>query len=686
MRLLAVLLLLAILLMNAEAFNPPSTRLIPVKDTIHGFEITDYFRWLEDKSDPDVYSWTKTQHEFTLRYIKKNTEEIPGIKQELEAYLDREYRSAPFYKGNREFFYARKKGEQQNKLFTSINGMEKLIFDPMDYDKSGKASIYSLELTEDGKKAAVGIQYSGDEIVEYRIIDTNTGKVLGKPITGLRSFSWTLDEKHAYITVRTKEMIDAQKPLETYLHTIGESRDKDVLLGAPEDAKDNISFWDDRWGELTFKSKGDFYSNTLWMRKSNSEDEFTELYSSDKFRAFPQVRNGLIYYMTNHEAPNFKIMRAQVDNPKFSEWSEFYAEKETVLEGFVITSDFVLVRDKKDVLSRIQAYDFDGKLIKDVELPEVANVAGMSYHKQSNNVFVNLSTFTSPAKVYKLDGKTLEWTFHFQDTPPIDTKDIESKLVFYTSKDSTKVPLFIIYKKGVKLDGNNPTLLYGYGGFNIGMGPNFIGTTASFVNRGGIYAIACIRGGDEYGESWHNDGMLFKKQNSFDDFIAAGEYLIREKYTNKDKLCIRGGSNGGLLIGAMVTQRPDLFKSAVCLVPLLDMLRYHKFLIARYWIPEYGDPDKKVDFLNILEYSPYHNIRRGFNYPEIFIKAGENDSRVDPLHAKKFAAALQNNPGQSNPVLLFVDFDSGHGSGQTTAQKVENMSLEWRFIMNSLGM
>jgi prolyl oligopeptidase len=246
--------------------------------------------------------------------------------------------------------------------------------------------------------------------------------------------------------------------------------------------------------------------------------------------------------------------------------------------------------------------------------------------------------------------------------------------------------MLIISKKGVKLNGNNPTLLYGYGGFNAGISPGFIGTTASFVNRGGVYAIAGIRGGNEYGEKWHQDAMFEKKQNCFDDFIAGAEYLIKENYTNSEKLVIRGGSNGGLLMGAMMVQRPDLFKGVVCAVPLLDMLRYHKFLIARYWIPEYGDPDKKENFLNILKYSPYQNIRPGVNYPTALIKAGENDSRVDPLHAKKFVAALQNNPGQTNPIMLYIDFDTGHGSGQAVEQQVRNIELEWRFVMGVLGM
>lgn len=390
--------------------------------------------------------------------------------------------------------------------------------------------------------------------------------------------------------------------------------------------------------------------------------------------------------MTNHEAPNFKLMVADKSKPEFKNWKALIPEKETVLENYIITKDYLIIQDKKDVVSRLSAYDHNGKFIKEIKLPEIGNVSGISYHKESNTAYVSLSTFTAPTKIYTLDGTSLEWKLYFEREVPMDTKDIEASIKFYTSKDGTRVPIFLMHKKGVKLDGSNPALLYGYGGFNVGMAPNFIGMSATFVNRGGVYAIACIRGGDEYGEKWHEDGMLTKKQNSFDDFIAAAEYLIDEGYTNNERLACRGGSNGGLLIGAVITQRPDLFKAAICAVPLLDMVRFHKFLIARYWIPEYGDPDVKEDFQNILSYSPYHNVRMGLNMPTTMVIAGENDTRVDPLHAKKFVAALQNNPGQINPIMLYMDYDSGHGSGKSTEKQIEDIEAQYGFIMNQLGM
>ena len=357
-----------------------------------------------------------------------------------------------------------------------------------------------------------------------------------------------------------------------------------------------------------------------------------------------------------------------------------------VLESFVVTPDYLIVQAKKDVISRLFAYTLTGELIREIESPELGSIGSVNYHRPSNVLYVNMSSFTSPGRVYTLDGKTLEWQLYFEREAPLHTENIEAKIQFYFSKDGTKVPIFIMHQKGLKLDGSHPAYLYGYGGFNVGMSPGYVGLAATFINRGGVYAIACIRGGDEYGEKWHEDGMLSNKQNSFDDYIAAAEFLVKEGFTSHERLALRGGSNGGLLIGAVLTQRPDLCQAAICAVPLLDMLRFHKFLIARYWIPEYGDPEKREDFIQILTYSPYHHIRQGINLPTTLVIAGENDTRVDPLHAKKFVAALQNNPGQHDPILLYMDYDSGHGSGKSTEQMIDDLENQYGFLMRELGM
>jgi prolyl oligopeptidase len=313
-------------------------------------------------------------------------------------------------------------------------------------------------------------------------------------------------------------------------------------------------------------------------------------------------------------------------------------------------------------------------------------VSGSTYDRDKNAIYATVSTFTAPGKLYELDGKTLAWKLLRQDDPPLDTSRIESKLVFVPAKDGSRVPMFLSYRKGLKLDGSNPVYLHGYGGFNIGVEPAYLGRWATFINRGGVYADAGIRGGDEFGERWHDAAKFGAKQNSFDDFAASAEWLVREKYTSRDKLVIGGGSNGGLLIGAMLTQRPDLFAAALCQVPLLDMVRFHKFLIARYWIAEYGDPDKAEDFAYIARYSPYQNIREGVNLPPTLVTAGEYDSRVDPLHAKKFVAAVQNHVGQIDPVLLYMDFDSGHGYGKSKEQTIRDLEVEMRFVFNRLGL
>ncbi len=688
-RLLTLSIIMSITLTNARGqlqFNPPKTEKAPIVDDMHGFKITDNYQWLEDKTDQKVVDWTRSQHDYTMSYLDGVSQKIAGLRDEIAAYIDRDITGPIFLQGDRQFFYVKKKGEQQYKLYTRMDGKDKLIFDPTAIDTSGLSAISGVNFTKEGDRVAVGVQNKGAEISTYRIVDTRTGKIIGPPIEGLRGFTWTKDEKHAYITVGTKEMLEKQIPLKTYLHAIGTDRKDDKFLFAPKDAKDFMYIYDARESDVSFISEGDFYSNTLKMRKVGTDDEPITVYSSEKNRASAYALKDKIYFMTNDNAPNFKLMVADKDNPTFENWKTLVPESETVMENYIITSDYLIVQDKKDVVSRLRAYDHDGKFIRDIELPEVGNVGSISFHRKSNTAYVNLSTFTAPSKIYTLDGKSLEWKLYFEREVPMDTKDIEASIKFYESKDGTRVPIFVMHKKGVELDGSNPALLYGYGGFNIGMSPSFVGLSATFINRGGVYAIACIRGGDEYGEKWHEDGMLENKQNCFDDFIAAAEYLIAEGYTNNERMAIRGGSNGGLLVGAVITQRPDLFKAAICAVPLLDMVRYHKFLIARYWIPEYGDPDKKEDFQNILTYSPYHNIRQGLNLPTTMVIAGENDTRVDPLHAKKFVAALQNNPGQINPILLYMDYDSGHGSGKSTEQTIHDLEVQYGFIMNQLGM
>lgn len=670
--------------------NYPDTKKIPFEYKLHNNSIIDNYQWLEDKTNPNVRDWSEKQHQFTVDYIKNNGADIVGLKDELRAYFDRDYHSAPFFVGNRQFFYSKKKGQQHNILYTILKGKEIKLFDPMEIDPSGNSSWNGVSFTEEGDKVAIGLQYKGNEIAEFRIVDTKTGIISDQTIKGLSGFRWAKDENYAYLTVRTKEMIDNQQPLPIYLHKLNSDRNEDKLLFVAKDAKNWTEIWDDDESDVTFYSDGDFYARTIMMNKQKSFEKPKVIFSSNEFHAEPSTHKGKLYIQTNEKAPNFKLMIGDLNSPESTNWKEFISEKkDAVLESYVFTNTYCITTEKKDVVSKLFCYDMKGKFLKEIKLPEFGNVAGISYNKKMNVVFVSINTFTSPSKTYKLDGKTLKWKLFYQEKSPINTDNITSKLVFYPSKDGTNIPLFLIYKKDLELNGKNPTLLNGYGGFNISMQANYLGDVATFVNRGGVYAIACLRGGNEYGENWHKMGMLANKQNVFDDFISAAEYLIKEKYTNPFKLGITGRSNGGLLVGATITQRPELFRTAICGVALLDMLRYHKFLIARYWIPEYGNAEVENDYNFISRYSPYQNISQNKLYPSMLITAGEYDSRVDPLHAKKFAATMQDLPHQSSPFLLFVDFEAGHGSGgsgQAVEKRIENKYLEWKFLMTNLQM
>ncbi len=668
-------------------FNPPPTATMPVTDTLHGLYLTDNYRWLEDKDNIQVQDWTKAQHDYTLAYMNQTQKAIPGLREEIAAIIDLDYEGPVSTIGKHKFQTIKRKGDKQNKIYTILdNGEKKLIFDPVTYDTSGKTAIAGSSYSYDGNIAVFGIQKSGSEINNQYFIDSKTGKEIYPPIEGAWGWEWTKDQQHGYITLRNKELIDKQMPLPTYLHKLGDDPKNDVFLGSPKDAKNSFYIYDTRYSDVTFFGESDFYSNTLRLKKTGTMDSGKIIYSSTKYNAYPEAIGDKMYILTNDNAPNFKLLVGETKNPNSRNWKVLIPENNTVMKDYSVTRHNIIIQDKKDIVSRLRIFDFTGKYIKDVPMPEAGNISGFSYDRELDLVYLTIVSFTTPAKTFVASAADFKWKLYFYRELPVDTKNITGSIKFFTSKDGTKVPVKVIHRKDVKLDGNNPTIITGYGGFNAGINIGFVGSYASFINRGGVLLEPGIRGGDEYGEKWHEGAMLQNKQNSFDDFIAAAEWAIKEKYTNKNRLVAVGGSNGGLLMGAMVTQRPDLFKAVVCAVPLLDMVRYHKFLIARYWIPEYGSADNEKDFSWLLRYSPYQNIKLGVSVPNMLVTAGAYDSRVDPLHAKKFVAALQNNVGQKNPVMLWIDYNSGHGTGQQTQQIIDNRTMQMTYMMNQLGM
>ena len=669
-------------LIGAQALNPPATPSRPVVDAVHGLTLTDPYRWLEDNKNEEVIKWTRAQHDATLAWLEKNTPEVPGLRDELTRYTDRTITSPPAYYKGREFFTRKVKGEAQAKLYTRIDGKEVLLFDPVKLDPSGTSSMQGRAYSRDASIVAVGVQKAGDELPTQFFINSKTGEQVYAPLPQVWGVSWTKDNAVAYIQPRTQEQVSKQLPLYTQLVKLTQPIKDQPIVHRFTDAKQWGGVDDFEYAPYTIYATGEGKTSKYSIAKIGSGETPRVIFDVKGANANINIIGDTIYAWTNAGAPNGRLLKANVAKPEFKDWKQIVGEqKGVVLESFVVTKKNIIVREKRELLNRLRVLDLNGKFVRDLPAPEFGSVTNISYDRDSNTLYAALATFVAPFKLYKLDADKLEWKFLYQDESVLDTKDIETKQVNFTSRDGTKVPMFVSYKKGIKLDGNNPATIYGYGGFNIGINVGYLGAFATLINRGVVVAQPGLRGGDEYGESWHEGGMNGNKQNVFDDLYASAEWLIKEGYTKSSKLVAFGGSNGGLLVGAAATQRPDLFKGIVCSVPLLDMVRYHKFRIARYWIPEYGDPDKAADFAWLLRYSPYHNVRAGVNMPTMLVIAGENDTRVDPLHAKKFVALAQNNPGQVNPVMLKMDYDSGHGTGKSTAQQVEDRETWLRFIL-----
>jgi prolyl oligopeptidase len=684
--LLTITLLIQGSLMAQKTFFPPKTPAQPVTDTLHGVLITDEYRWLENRADPATISWTHAQHDYGNAYLESIQKKHEGLREGIASYIDRDYESPLQKEGKRLFQTIKRKGDKQEKLFTILDGKRVLIWDPVKLDTSGNTSTSGIAYTYDGERAAISVQKSGAEITTTYIIDTRTGKILYPPLENTFGFQWTKDQQHAYVTIRSKEDIDKQLPLKSYWLKVGDGLDKAKEVGTTSDAKNSFYIYDNRYSDVSFSGEGEFYSNNCYIRKTGSFDKGKLIYESRKSTAYPEAIGDKLYIFTNDNAPNYRLFVADKNNPEYKNWKVLIPEGKTVLQSYVVTRKNLVVMDKLDIQSRLTLYDLKGKRIKQIELPEVGNVGSISYDREEDSVYITLNTFTSETKVFIASPSDFKWRLYYQRKMDVDMSNIVGEIKFYKSEDNTRIPMFVVHRKDMKLDGNNPVLLTAYGGFDVGIQPGYYGFYAPFLNQGGIVVEAGIRGGDEYGEKWHEDGMLANKQNCFDDFNSCAEWLVREKYTNTSKIVAMGGSNGGLLMGAVAVQRPDLYKAIVCMVPLLDMLRYDKFLIARYWIPEYGTAENEADFRWLLKYSPYQNIREGVNVPPMLVTAGENDSRVDPMNAKKFVAALQNNPGQLSPVILHMDFNSGHGSGQATSQRIDNWTYVFEFIMNQLGM
>jgi prolyl oligopeptidase len=680
--------------------GPPKAKVEPVEDTVQGHKIVDPYRYLENADNPD----TKVFVEEELAYTRSILDPLPGREKTNTrlAQLLAIGTVNPPQMGGKYYFYTRRDGGQNQPVLyvrEGVNGADRALLDVNKVSPDGTVALDWWYASEDGKYVAYGLSPSGSEESTLYILETSNGKNLPDTIERTRyaSLAWLKDNSGFYYTRHPKKG-DVPAGEEVYhskvfLHQIGADPSRDPLIF--ED-KRNPQFIpsvglseDDRWLLITvFEgwTKTNLYLQNL--RSKNAPVEMTTdkdfLYSGDFFE-------GKLYITSNEEAPRSRVFVADTSNPERENWKELIPQCDAVLQGAGIVGGKLVAQYERNAFSGLTLFGLDGKKVADIPLPAIGSVSSTSGRYDRNEFFFAFQSFTVPPSIYRYDlalGGSSLWAK--VDAPSLDSSGYDVRQEWFSSKDGTKIPMFIVSKKGLVRDGKNPTLLTGYGGFNVALSPTFSRDSFLWMEHGGVYAVANLRGGSEFGEDWHRAGMLEKKQTVFDDFIASAEYLIAQKYTDKDHLAIFGGSNGGLLMGAMITQRPDLFRAVICAVPLLDMLRYQNFQIAKLWIPEYGSADDPKQFEWLYAYSPYHHVKPGTEYPAILFMTGDTDKRVDPMHAKKMTALMQaeakNGSSKDRPILLRIDIKAGHGQGKPVAKQVEERTDMYSFLFWQLGM
>jgi prolyl oligopeptidase len=684
--------------------GPPKAKVEPVEDTVQGHKIVDRYRYLENPNDPD----TKLYVERELSYTRSILDPLPGrdkINARLSQLLEIGTVGAP-QMGGKYYFHTRREGNQNQPVLYvreglngALNDKDRILVDVNKMSSDGTVALDWWFASDDGKYIAYGISQSGSEESTLHIVESATGKVLPDTIdrTRFASVAWMKDSSAFYYTrhPRKGEVPDGEEVyhVKVFYHKIGSDPAKDPLIFGegrnPQDIPNVSLSEDDRW--LLIDVGEGWTKSEMYLQDLQSKNPPLEITTGKDFLYGVDFFEGKLYITTNEDAPHYRVFVADAVNPKRENWKEIIPQSDAVLQNASVTGGKLLAQYEHNATSELKLFGLDGKKLTDVPLPAIGNVFSASGRYDRNEIFYGFQSFTVPPSIYRVDLTEVKSALWAKvDAPSIDGSAYEVQQVWYTSKDGTKVPMFIVSKKGIEKNGKNPTLLTGYGGFNISMTPAFSRSMYLWMEHGGVYAVANLRGGSEFGEDWHRAGMLEKKQNVFDDFIAAGEYLIAQKYTDSDHLAIQGGSNGGLLMGAMITQRPDLFRAVVCQVPLLDMLRYQNFQIAKLWIPEYGSAEDAKQFDWLYAYSPYHHVKPGVEYPAILFMTGDTDTRVDPMHAKKMAALMQseakNGDSKDKPILLRIETKAGHGQGKPVAKQIEESTDMYSFLFWQLGM
>ncbi len=689
------MLLLAAAQLHAQLQYPVTKKTNQVDD-YHGTKVEDPYRWLEDDNSEETKAWVKAENDVTNAYFSKISFR-DGFKKRIEQVINYAKYSAPQKKGEWFYFYKNNGLQNQSVLYRQkgLSAEPEIVIDPNKLAADGTTRLSAFSLNKSGKYAVWAISKGGSDWQTYYVRDMETGKDLSDELNWVKisGIAWQGDGFYysRYPTPeKGKELAGKNENHQVYFHKVGTPQTDDELIyedkSNPQRFHTAATSEDERFVYLTLSDRGKgLDGNAIWYRDNKSSDKsFKPIVKEVGKNTYSIIDNigSKILIGTNEKALNDKIVQFDADAPQAA-WKEIIPEKTESVQSVSSAGGKLFVTYLKDVTSRVYEYDFNGKLLKEVTLPALGNVSGFGGDKDDKFVFYTFSTFNYPPTIFKYDVATGKSEIFRKPDVSFNPADYTVEQVFYTSKDGTKVPMFIVSKKGITKSGNNPTILYGYGGFNISSTPGFSGSLIPWLEQGGIYAVANLRGGSEYGEKWHEAGMKLKKQNVFDDFIAAGEYLIANKYTSKDYLCLRGGSNGGLLVGAVINQRPDLCKVAIPQVGVMDMLRFQKFTIGWNWIADYGSSDNAEEFKTLYAYSPIHNIKSQ-NYPATLITTADHDDRVVPAHSFKYAATLQEKNKSTNPTLIMIDTNSGHGSSNTSKAIAQTADI-YSFILYNMG-
>lgn len=676
-----------------ETLTYPETKKTATVDTYFGTEVSDPYRWLEDDKSEETAAWVKEENKVTFDYLSK----IPfrnKIKERMEKLWNYEKISAPFKEGDYTYFYKNNGLQNQSVLYrTDKSGKEELFLDPNTFSKDATTSLDGVSFSKDGSKVAYSISKAGSDWRTVIFIDAKTKKEIDTPLIDVKfsGLSWKGNEGifySSYEKPKGSELSAKTDEHKLYFHQLGTAQKTDLVIFGDKVKRRYVG------GSV---SEDDHY---LFISAANSTSG-NELYLKDlskpNSQIIPIVGNfdfdvdvidnlgSKLYILTNINAPNKRIVSADANNPGIENWVDFIPETDNVLSPNT-GAGYIFATYMKDAISLVKQYDFKGNLIREVTLPGIGTASGFGGKTKDAELYFSFTNYTTPATIYSYNPKEGKATVYKKPTVDFKSENYISSQVFYTSKDGTKIPMIITHKKGLKLEGKNPTILYGYGGFNISLTPSFSIANAVWLEMGGIYAVANLRGGGEYGKKWHDAGTKLQKQNVFDDFIAAAEYLIAENYTSSDFLAIKGGSNGGLLVGAVMTQKPDLMKVALPAVGVLDMLRYHTFTAGAGWAYDYGtSEDSKEMFEYIKGYSPVQNVKMGTKYPATLVTTGDHDDRVVPAHSFKFAAQLQAKHVGNNPVLIRIETNAGHGAGKPVSKTIEEASDIQAFTLYNMG-